>query len=537
MKKVQWLTVIIISIIVSTINIIHVIIGSAKTPAGFTYLATGHYYLDYFEYLQHVATGISGRWLPINHFTTDPSLVDWRFFPYILLGKIAMIFHLSPMAAYWLAVFFLTIFTLIGFYLLIDLMLKKEAFVLKIIAFLISIFSGPVYKIFINNGQLLLNPYDYWYGPSVFVRRFGVVPYHTLGILLLLFIIVIINKIWEKIPVFSGLIVATLIIILMTFSPPALASFIPALLVLSAIRFIGFKKDRFRIFLFNLILLILIVPTAFILRRGTGYSGISFEIKWITHDPWWYFLLNLGPMILFFPFGIKEYLKENNFLKQLLLTFTFVSYCLFISPAAYYFGTHNLRFLSSISYIFYGVLTVLGIKKISSISKKYSKAIMILLSSVLIIYFCFLTFYSVNKRSQGLDPGTPETIWTYLPSSIIEGLELLQNGPSLNVLTGPDGGIGMFVPIFSYKKVYVSHPAGAADFEKKQSTAYLFFSGKMSSREAEKFLNENRIGFVILTSYDNFDHNTINRYTFLKPIFAKNSIVIWKIINSMKNEK
>ena len=82
-KKYQWLTIITISLIVATINIFHVIIGLAKTPDGFTYLATGHYYLDYFEYLQHISAGIAGRWLPMNYFTTDPSLVDWRFFPYI----------------------------------------------------------------------------------------------------------------------------------------------------------------------------------------------------------------------------------------------------------------------------------------------------------------------------------------------------------------------------------------------------------------------------------------------------------------------
>ncbi|KKP37581.1 MAG: hypothetical protein UR23_C0002G0011 [Candidatus Roizmanbacteria bacterium GW2011_GWA2_32_13] len=192
----QWMTVITLSIIIATINIFHVIIGYAKTPSGFTYLATGHYYLDYFEYLQHIASGLAGRWLPLNYFSTDDFGVDLRFFPYIMLGKIAWIFHLSPMTTYWLAVFFLTVFTLIGFFFIINLMLNKEAFYLKIIAFLIAVFSSPAYQILINNGQPILNPYDFWYGPAIFIRRFGVVPYHTLGLLLLLLIVIVINKIW-----------------------------------------------------------------------------------------------------------------------------------------------------------------------------------------------------------------------------------------------------------------------------------------------------------------------------------------------------
>jgi hypothetical protein len=535
----QWLTVITISLIVATINIFHVIIGLAKTPTGFTYLATGHYYLDYFEYLQHIATGINGRWIPMNYFTTDPSLADWRFFPYILLGKIAWIFHLSPISAYWIAVFFLTILTLIGFYYLINLMLQKENFSLKIIAFFIAIFSGPAYQIFINNGQIILNPYDFWYGPASFIRRFEVVPSHALGLLLLIFIIIVINKIWKIIPDLSnktvlvkGFLVAMLLIILMTFSPLALTSLIPALLIISGIHFIKFKIDRLKIFLFNIILLILIIPVVFILRRSAaGYGGISFELQWMERVPWWFLLLNLGPMILFFLFGLSDYLKIDSFLRKMLLIFTLISYILFLSPTAYYLGIHNLRFFSSISYICFGVLTVFGLKKLSNLFKKQKKRVFILLSLLLIIYSCFLTFYSLNKRLAGLDPTTPETIWTYLPSPIIEGLQSLSDYPQANVLTGPYGEIGMFVPIFSYRRVYVGHPTGTSNIENKRAIANLFYTGKMTENEARKFIKKNNIGFVILTSFDNFDVNNINRYSFLKPIFLKKSIIIWKVKN------
>lgn len=533
----EWFTVITISIIVATINIIHVIIGLAKTPVGYSYLATGHYYLDYFVYLQHIASGMAGHWLPTNFLSTDDMNVEWRFFPYVLLGKIAWIFHLSPVWAYWIAVFFLTILTLVGFYYLINLMLPKETFSLKIIAFLISIFSGPAYQIFINNGQLILSPYDFWYGPAAFIRRFEVVPYHALGLLLLLLIVIIINKIWKKIPDLSnktifikGFWVAVLLIVLMTFSPLALASLIPALLIVSIIRFNKFKKDRLKIFLFNAILLILVVPVTFILRHSTGYGGFSFEVNWIRDSSWWFVLLNLGPIILFFPFGLGEYLKENNFLKQILLIFTLVSYGLFISPVAYYLGTHNLRFFSSISFICYGVLTVLGIKKISLLFKKYDKIVIILISLLLIIYSCFLTFYSLNKRLLGLDLRSPETILTYLPKSYIAGLRSLSRYPQANVLTGPYGQVGLLVPVFSYKRVFVGRQISTNNIEKKQAISGLFYSGKMTENEAKKFLKTNKIGFVILTSFDNFDEKNISCYRFLKIIYDREDVKIYKVL-------
>lgn len=540
----QWLTVITISIITATINVLHVIIGLAKTPTGFTYLATGHYYLDYFEYLQHIAAGIAGRWVPLNYFTTDPSLADWRFFPYILIGKIAWIFHLSPMAAYWVAVFFLTIFTLIGFYYLIDLMLQKETFSLKIFAFLITIFSGPIYQIIINNGQLLLSPFDFWYGPASFIRRFEAVPYHTLGLLLLIIVIAVINKIWGRIADFSNkdilvksFLTAALLIALMSFSPMPIASLIPALLIITAVHFIKFKKYRLKLFLLNLVIFVLIVPVGLILRRSTGYGGINFEINWISRDPWWFLILNIGPIILFFPFGLRDYLKESGFLRQILFAFTFVSYSLYISPVAYLLGVHNLRFFSSINYVFYGVLTVIAIKKISLFFNNKSKIIILLISSILIFYSSFLTFYTLYKRAAGLDPTTPETIWTYLPSPIITGLQSLNNYSEANVLTGPYGGIGTFVPIFSNRKVYVSHKIGTPDIEKKQTISNLFYEGKMTDQEAKKFLGANSIGFVVLTSYDDFDANNIDRYSFLKPILINSSITIWKTTHDGPNKK
>jgi len=536
-KNYQWLTVITISIIVATINIFHVIIGLAKTPTGFTYLATGHYYLDYFEYLQHIAAGIAGRWIPTNYFTTGPSLADWRFFPYIILGKIAWIFHFSPVTIYWVAVFFLTLFTLIGFYYLINLMLPKENYFIKIIAFLISFFSGPAYQILIKNGQLILNPYDFWYGPAAFIRRFEVVPYHALGLILLLLIIMIIDKIWKNIHNLSneavlikGFFVAILSIILMTFSPLVLASLMPTLLIVSFIYFIKNKKIRLKLILFNMIILILAIFAGFILRQNVGYGGMSFEVKWIIHDPWWFVLLNLGPIILFFPFGLRDYIKENNFIRQILIIFALISYGLYISPVAYYLGTHNLRFFSSISYVCFGALAALGIKNIASVSVKYQNKLIIITSSLLIIYSCFLTYYSLKIRLLGLDKRTPNSTLTYLPSPIIEGLKSLQNFPQANILTGPYGGIGMVSPIFSYKKVYVGYSTGTPNIEEKQATSNLFFEGKMKENEAMKFLKINKLGFVVLTSLDNYDVRNINNYRFLKPIYFKESIIIWKVI-------
>src|SRR3989339_720003 len=484
----QWLTVITISVIASIINIFHVILGLAKTPVNFTYLATGHYYLDYFEYLQHIAQGKAGDWLPVSYFVTNNSLVDWRFFPYILLGKIAYIFNLSPMFIYWLSVFLLTVFILIGFYWLIKIMLNQEPFYLKIFAFIIAIVSGPFYKIIFSNGRVSLDPYDFWYGPSFFYRRFEPIPYHLLGILLLILIIIITNNLWKKFNettnkkvLLTGLTVAVLMAVSMTFSPFALFSFIPALLIMSFIYFIKEKKLRVKIFLFNLIIFTLIIPTAILLRKSTGYG-------------------------------------KYNFVKHLLFIFTLISFGLFFSPIAYYLGVHNLRFFSGVSYIFYGVLTVLGIKNISILFKKYSKATVFILSAFLILYSLFLVFNKIKLKITDSDSRVPIVNISYVPNSLIAGLKTTATFQDIqNVLVAPYSNIRLLVPIFGSRRGF------------NLDIANQFFTGQMKEEEAKRFFKKNNIGYVVLSYLDNYDLNSLRQYHFLKLTFSNRIIKVWQL--------
>ena len=111
MKTAKIMTVINLTFLVSILSILRIIIGAANNPPGFTYLAVGHYYLDYFEYLQQTAQGVMGHWTVLNQFATDDptkTILGWG--QYLIIGKIAKIFHLSAITGYWFGVFFLVFF-------------------------------------------------------------------------------------------------------------------------------------------------------------------------------------------------------------------------------------------------------------------------------------------------------------------------------------------------------------------------------------------------------------------------------------------
>ena len=107
-KKTVFISVLCFALMVAILSILHVILGFAKTPPGTVYLATGHYYLDYYYYLQFVAQGLRGYWLPHQYSAIDDPSIYFQLEPYVLFGQLFRIFHLSPIIVYWLVVFLMT---------------------------------------------------------------------------------------------------------------------------------------------------------------------------------------------------------------------------------------------------------------------------------------------------------------------------------------------------------------------------------------------------------------------------------------------
>jgi len=538
----QFIAVLSIAIITAVLSILHVILGLAKTPKNYIYTATGHYYLDYFVYLQAIAQGIAGKILPINLLASDDVTISLRFLPYTLLGQIGRIFALSPMFVYWFFTFIFTIIFIFLIYLAINKMMRGEKTHLKISALLLAIFSCPFFLIKGSLRQITLIPYDFWYGPSNFMRRFGTVPYHLLSFILGLITLFFISDIIEKLPVLSfkkillKILIAVLTLsLLLLFSPFVVITLLITIFTVFIIFFIKSKKNvNYLIYLIGLFLFF--VPIALIIQK-TYYSSPlintikGIESQWQERVPLIFLLLNLGPMILFFPFGIIDFFKNLNIFKLLTFVFVLVSYALFLSPAASYLKTHNLRFLSSINYAFFGVLAVLGLKTISKFFKHFQTKIVFLLMLLFLIYSSIFNIYTLTNRIQDKDSYTPITTITYLPKNLINGLDYLKEKKGEVALTGPYGNLGLLVPVFSVKKVYLGRENETPNFADKQIKTNLFFQGKLTQEEGRSFIYKNKINFVVKTAIDNYLSSDIDNYHFLKLIFTNPAIQIWEVMN------
>ncbi len=537
MKVQKLFTVVNIALFVSFLSIFRIIIGYINNPPGFTYLAVGHYYLDYFEYLQQTAQGMMGHWTVLNQFATDdPSRTILGWGQYLIIGKVAKILNISVVSGYWLAVFFLIFTFSLSIYFIIRRLLPKLSFFHQLTAWFFSLFAVPFFKTIVDNGISKIVPYDFWYAPMSFFHRFGGVPHHLSTGIITIFILIISADIYNRLKtevslktVYLKILTVTgLLILLLTFAPLQVINLISAIFLLGFISI--FNKIPVKNLAYFLLFIVLIVfPTAWLIKISHDGSGlfqraIAWESSQEYHPKLSLIFLTTGPIFIFAFLGLRRYLKEISNIKLLLLFYVIFSYLYFFSPLARYFGTFNLRFLSPSIYILFGTLAILGIVEITNWFGKAKKIISAFLIILLAGYFIWLT--AIIFLSFG-----PVDQTSYLPNSIYNGLKFLGDQPGKKaVLTSPDKYFGMIVPVFADKNVYIARPIFTPDFENKLNIADQFYQGNMNQDEVQKLFKDNKIGFVFLTFMEKYLPQNLEKYRFLKIIYDKEGVKIYKVL-------
>lgn len=527
MKIHKLLTIVNIALFISFLSVLKVVIGYINNPPGFTYLAVGHYYLDYFEYLQQTAQGMMGHWTVLNQFATDDptqTILGWG--QYLIIGKIAKFFHLSVVAGYWLSVFFLVFFFSLSIFFIIKKLLPNLSFFYKIVAWLFFIFATP----FINNK---LVPFDFWYAPMSFFHRFGGVPHHLSINIMTLLILLMSADIFDRIKTYSFkklllriLTVIGLLLILLTFGPLQVINIISGIFLVGIIFTIKNKLSKNLIY-FIILIVLFILPTALFIKISHDSSSLFQRINiWETsqenHPALLSIILTTGPILFFALFGLRRYFKNISNIKLMVLFYTISSYLFYSTSIARYMGTFNSRFLSSCIYILFSALSILGLIEIAGWFKKRSKLIINLLIFLLLGYFFWVTA-NIYKTSSYLDQTS------YLPNSIYSGLKFLGNQPEKKaVLTS--NYFGIIVPVFADKNVYTGRMMFTPDLDNRLVVADNFFQGRLTIIEAKKLVNDHKIGFVFLTFYDSYLPENLEKYTFLKKIYDKEGVIIFKVL-------
>jgi len=514
-----------IGLIASVFNVINVIIGYARALPGQVYMATGHYYLDYFQYLQALSQGWHGHWILTNYYEAKTFLGMWQF---LILGQIGRHLGLSQIATYWLSVIILSLTLSVLIFLLIKKLLINKPFYWQLSAYILALFAAPFFRIINTNNHFVTTSYRFWNDKAVLLDRFGGVPYHIVDQIIILSVIILVADSLEKIKTLSkkSFIIRIITIVgamtfLLSFSPVYSLLVIVTLFLTSILLFI-WKRSWSRI-IFLWIILAVLFPITLYIRDSFNqhYSVVTkMELAWQVHPPFIDVLLTTGPILLFAWLGVKEYFHKLSFIKIVFFNFILISYLFFFSSLATFLGITNTRFLTPFGYIFFAVLTVAGIKKIKHL--------------FIISLFVFLLFIPANLesvRNQLNDQNLNSSPISYLPKGMIDGLKFLATVPGQRaVLTTPAQFLGSIVSTYSGKTAYIVRPGQQPDYDQKSDLSAKFYWNIFSEDQAKEFMNKNQIGFVVLTSIEGYPPDNLKKYKFLKEIYHNQDIVIYQKI-------
>lgn len=504
---------------------------------------TGHYYLDYFYYIQFIAQGLRGNWLPRQYFATDDPIIYFHLEPYVVFGQLTRIFRLSPIAAYWLIVLVLTMILSACIFLAIREILKDRTFSIQLCAYLLTIFAGPFFKLVKGITGIQIETYDNWPLFGTFFKRFEPIPHHLLAhiftIVILLFFADYLRNNENTIAktFLSALLISGLMIIELSFYPFQVIIIFSAIMLTSFLYFLVCykkypKRQKILLFIFICIVGITVLLGGLIIKNIYGETDLFTKIKvieiaWRSNMSIKKVILSFGPVFLLALLGIKEFAKKINPMKILIFTFALSSILFFYSPLDQILQTHNGRFLSPLNYLFIGSMGGLGLYSISLRAKRFWKPFLTLL-----IFLFILTSLPPNIRAFtiALSDENLNSPISYLPQGIIEGFKFLskQSGEG-DVLTTPSQFLGSVVSIYVDRKSYVVRYPETPNYGNKNIQTSSFYLGIMTQDQALSFLKKNGIGFVILTSIEGYEIKSLYRYSFLEEIYKNKDIVIFKL--------
>ena len=545
-----------LSVIVIILSLAHIVYGSSKTLPGNYYLFNGHYYLDYFYYLSFVGQGIFGKLMATQVFSTEDISTYPHLWPYILTGQLGKLFLLDVIKSYWASTIISIFLYIFLSFLMIEKILKTQNFTTKLAALLLATFSSPLFIPLSFKAGLHIKVFEYWYSYGNFFHRFETVPHHLLSNVLVLTVILVASKL---ISLKGNL--NKLIIILYSF-------------LIFVILFAAFSINPFSTaIVFGSIMLMMTVMTVYFgiieknykkaanISFATALTGGLFILSamiyryFYVNDPTFLknfeetearfhqfidfktWILNIGIISFFIPFGLKPFIKKLTPIKLILIFTVILSTIFYFSRIDQIFGTHNGRFISPVNHLFYASVAILGIKEISKRVTKLPNFFFIL---IMLVLLSFIPPNIVFYKQMITDKNIISPI-SYLPKGIIQGYHFLnEHKDNKAVLTTPSQFLGQVLPAFVDKKVYIARYIATPNFLEKSYVVDWFYLGRMSTDEAHAFLLKNTIGYITLTSIEGyvtepflkypFKEKIFKNYPFLKQIYINNDIVIFKVI-------
>lgn len=505
-------------------------------------LEHNYYWPDFNLYLSKIRQGYEGRWVAVEKYTSEPHQGSLVQIFYLYLGKIGAIFQIEPNYAYQLGRIFLSPLLLIVILILVSFYFKPAGW--QILAFLITITSGSFPRFYFNNGHLQLGRYMEWWSNTDSLQRITFIPHILLGQIIsfyLLYELAIKPKRTPPLKFLSYILLANMTGFVF---PPSLMTLLGVIFSLFVIKTV---KNKFRVsrrVLFETASFIFLsLPALLYLFIVTKYLPWSALVEFHRTHPMMValdqYVLGTGPIIFLGFFGsIWALLRRQSRYYPLILwvaiTFLFASIFSFVKEQS------PLRFTQTGLFIPLGILGAYFFYRLFFISNlRYLRN----LGNLLIFLFILenlvimqnslnwqLTF--MNQRIRADVPAVPLPPQTMYPlTDWMKGIYWIRDNTDKKDIILAEFTAGNFIPAYAGNFVYFGQ-SNTVDYERKQVDVDHFFSGKMSSQQAEPFLKNNRIKYIFVGPQELeklASKKLVEYYPFVKSAFSNSLVNIFSL--------
>jgi hypothetical protein len=488
--------------------------------------------MDFPGYINFIRQGKEEHtWSVKDLYTTETTTPSKLYIYFVLLGKIALIFHLDPTFTYHLIrivqfeIFSGSIYLLCSF-----LLGNNFGFWAAILSFMatppVSLFG----YVFYGRNDLgipswwMLNPF----------RRIDMLPHHEASAILLIFEIFLVLKSLKKSNIRLNLLAGVAAFFSTIFHPISVMVYLVAQ-PLVAIIYVIFNYIRSRKldlsffwiffipFIFTGVAAIII---KFVVSNTYPFNLFpSFEVVWYDRYTTYirdYFIGGGITLLIGIPIAIWLIIKSKDISWILIACWAIISYLLI--PLSTTIGIAKFRFALLLPYL---PLTILIVKQVQIFWNNQSKQKYKIIGNALLVgFYLVLTIPSVvimfqdwRNQMQVIEPGM------YRTQDVDNAITFIKAHAPIysRILSGEING--MLIPAYAPVITYVGQYGQTVNFEDKKTVVRLFYKGYYQPNEARTILKDNNINYIFFSPEEKIWGPGPEIYGFPLEVWYKNSTV------------
>jgi hypothetical protein len=482
---------------------------------------------DFYSDVSTITQGKNGYWLKEDPYTLEETKPGVFHFYFILVGKLAWIFHLEPIIAYHLV----RIVSAELFFVALWLLSRKVLLPKYSSAGIIFALLGTIAPTVFYERPLVLDWFPQglpWWLSLDALERLNTYPHHMFGQAMLLFAFYyFFSTSSRKAAVFAG--IGSFLF------PPIL---LPLLFcVPGSVVFISMR---------NRLLAKKYIPVSICITAIC--LGVYMLLKWQTRQgfPWdqdaaW----ELGRWNMFEPAFNGEFYRSFGILP--LLALPGIAYALYrgklvhitialwalmpfvMLPFVDILSIPKIRLLQTSPFVPLGLCSAYTLSLIPK--KRILRYVPVVLISIFLITAVPVSYSILKQRIQTIDRyiTAPDMTHVHLPKTEYEAIQFIQTNIPAGSGILADERIGTIIPAFAPVKSYFGHFVDTKDFDLKRQWLQKFYSGTFSSTQVAATLALYNIHYIYY-GIDEQRYTTLPlQYEQLSEIFRNGTVKIYRV--------